>query len=435
MRAWFLVAVLCSLRPAATLADDDSSQWSLHGQATYISQEKPAFHAAYSGSNSLKPEHEASYSFTATIFAGARLWAGGEGFVNVEGVQGVPFSNMSGLGGFTNGELQKTAGPSLSWYRARLFMRQTIGYGGGTEEITDDKNQFASLVDKRRLVLFVGNLAAGDLFDTNRYAHDPRTDYVNWAVIDSGAYDYAADARGYTSGIAAEWHDSGWILRMGRFAEPKESNGLPLDFNIARHYGDQIELEVPTRLAGHDGKLRLLAFRNVAIMARYRDALDRALAQRGVPALAAVRRRTQKVGAALNLEQEIGPGLGAFFRASWNDGQTETYSYTEIDGAVAGGVVIEGRYWGRPADEFGFSLVQDDISHAHRDYLASGGLGFFLGDGRLSYRPERIVGSYYSVGVAKHVFFTVDAQRVRNPGYNANRGPANFFGVRLHAEF
>lgn len=428
-----IVALLC-LSPCC-MADDDSKPWSFHAQATYIAQEKPSFHAAYTGPNSLIPQHEESYSFSTTLYGGARLWSGAEGYVNIEGVQGVPFSGMAGLGGFTNGELQKTAGPTLTWYRARLFVRQSFGFGGGSEKVDDAANQLGGTFDRRRLVITAGNVAIPDLFDTNRHAHDPRTDFANWALIDSGAYDYAADARGYTWGIAAEWHDLGWTLRAGRFAQPRQSNGLPLDPNIGTHYGDQVELELPTSALGRDGKVRLLAFRNVAIMGRYRDALALGAQLGQPPDIALVRRRNQKYGGAVNIEQSLASGIGAFGRASWNNGQTETYAFTEIDRSVAAGVASEGRFWGRPADEAGLAVVRNELSPAHRDYLAAGGLGFFLGDGRLRYQAEQVAELYYNVTPLKQLLLTFDAQRIRNPGYNADRGPANFYGVRVHFEF
>lgn len=435
MNRFIAAAVLAAASVGSCLADDGSEAWSVHGQATYIAQHKASFPAPYSGANSLSPETATSYSFSTTLFVGRRLWQGAEAYGNLEGVQGVPFSNLTGLGGFTNGELQKTAGPQLIWYRARLFLRQTFGFGGGTETLEADKNRLASNVDQRRLVLTVGNLAITDLFDDNRFAHDPRTDFMNWSLIDSGAYDFAADARGYTWGVAAEWHDLDWALRAGRFLEPGQSNGMALDTRISRHYGDQLELEKDVNVAGKDGKIRVLAFHNVGVMGRYRDALAVGHALGQPPDLALVRRRNAKWGAALNVEQELGGDIGAFGRVSWNNGQTETYSFTEIDRSIALGAAFGGTRWGRKNDELGLALVRNGLSAAHRDYLAAGGLGFFLGDGRLNYRPEQIGELYYNLGFGKAVKLGVDAQRVANPGYNADRGPVNFYGVRAHAEF
>jgi hypothetical protein len=432
------VSFLAAVVPAAAMAQapvPEDEQWSLHAQATYIYQKKPAFTSPYEGTNSLTGQPARDYSFTTTIFAGARLWKGGEAYANLEGVQGVPISELTGLGGLTNGELQKTAGPKLNWYRARLFLRQTVGFGGGIEPVEADKNQLGGTVDKRRLVITAGNLAVMDIFDTNKFAHDPRTDFMNWSLITSGAYDFAADSRGYSWGIAAEWYDEGWAARIGRFAQPKESNGLPLDFRLFRHYGDQIELERAVELAGRPGKLRVLLFRNVAVMGRFRDALAEAKATGGPPDLTRVRRLTSKYGIAANAEQELTDELGGFVRASWSNGQAETYAFTEIDRSVAAGLMLKGKQWKRDKDELALAFVVNGLSAAHRDYLAAGGLGFFLGDGRLNYRTEQIAEAYYSVALGKSAWLTFDMQRIRNPAYNADRGPASFYAARLHLEF
>ena len=419
----------------ASQTPPEPEQWSLHTQATYIVQNKPAFDAPYSGPASLTPDAAHSYSFTSTLFLGARLWRGGEGYANLEGVQGLPISNLTGLGGLTNGELQKTSGTMLKWYRARAFVRQTFEMGGEKEAVEADKNQLGGAYDKRRLVFTAGNLAVMDIFDNNRYAHDPRGDFLNWALITSGAYDFAADSRGYSWGAAAEWIDDGWALRVGRFAQPKESNGLPLDFRLFRHYGDQVEFERSHEWRGLPGKVRVLVFRNVAVMGRFRDALDAARASGGIPEVADVRRRTSKYGIAANFEQELGGDVGVFGRASWNNGEAETYAFAEIDRSAATGLVLGGKRWGRAEDELGVAFVGNGLSKPHRDYLAAGGHGFFVGDGRLNYRPELIAEVYYSFALYKNSAITLDAQRIRNPAYNADRGPASFYAVRIHLEF
>ena len=430
-----LAALAAAACVTAARGEDAAEQWSLHGQATYGWQHQPSFEAPYTGPHSLQPEAAYGYSFTTTLFGGARLWRGGEGYANLEGVQGVPFSNMTGLGGFPNGELQKTAGPQLKGYRARLFVRQTFGFGGGTERLDADANQLGGEADRRRLVITAGNFAVSDLFDTNRYSHDPRTDFFNWSLMDSGAYDFAADARGYTWGAAIEWRDLGWAVRAGRFMQPQEPNGLPLDTRILEHHGDQLEFEKPVAIGEHAGIFRVLAFRNVAIMGRYRDALALAQATGATPDLALVRRREAKWGGVLNVEQEVARDLGVFLRASWNDGGTETYAFTEIDRSVALGTAIDGVPWRRPADRLGLAFVSNEISGAHRDYLAAGGLGFFLGDGRLDYRPEQVFEGFYRMALGAHAAITGDVQHIRNPGYNADRGPVLFYGLRVHAEF
>ena len=405
-------------------------------QATYVWQRKSPFAAPYSGPHSLSPDREKSYSLTATAALGTRTWRGGEVYFNPEVAQGVPLSGLTGLGGFTNGEIARTSGPSATFYRARLFARQTWGLGGGGEKLESDANQLAGSVDRRRLVLTAGNLSVLDIFDDNSFSHDPRTQFLNWSLMTHGAYDYAADARGYSWGLALEYLSDDWTLKAGRFIQPKEPNQLALDPRIFRHYGDQIEIERVHAFADRPGKLRFLAFRNVARMARYQDALDLAAQVGGPPDINAVRTVERvKRGIGLNLEQEISPSVGLFGRASWADGQTETYAFTEIDRSLSGGVSVKGGAFGRARDTLGIAYVRNALSTAHRDYLAAGGLGFFLGDGALDYRPENILETYYSLNVVKDFWFSVDFQRISNPGYNADRGPATVISGRLHYGF
>jgi high affinity Mn2+ porin len=403
-------------------------------QATYVWQGKPAFPAAYSGQNSLSSAAERSHSFTATAFLGARTWSGGEVYFDPEVALGAPLSNLTGLGGLTNGEMARTSGRNPTFYRARLFLRQTWGLGGEAEQLDADQNQLAGKVDAKRLVFTAGNVSALDIFDGNAYSHEPRRQFLNWALYTHGAWDFPADARGYSWGAALEYIAPGWALRAGRFLQPRQSNGLQLNFSAANSYGDAIELERGYTLGGQPGRVRLLAFRNRADMGGFRDAL--ALAAPGAaPDLAPTRRFRDKRGYGLNVEQGLGKSVGTFLRASRNDGDTETYAFTEIDRSLSGGVLIKGAAWRRGDDSVGLALARNDLSQAHRDYLAAGGMGFFLGDGRLDYRPEKIVEAFYDLQLHKRVALALDWQRVANPGYNADRGPVTVWGLRLHSEF
>lgn len=412
--------------------------WNAHFQATYVWQRKNAFPAAYSGKNSLTSDREKSYSFSTTAFFGFRPWAGGELYFNPEAARGVPLSNLQGLGGFSNGEIARTSGPTLKFYRARLFLRQTWGMGGGSDKVESDQNQLAGYADKRRFVLTVGNVAVPDIFDDNSYSHDPRTQFLNWSIMSHGAYDFAADARGYTWGVAGEWFYDDWVIRAGRFTQPDEPNQQPMDLRIFKHYGDQIELERAHKIGDQPGKLRLLAFHNRTKMSRYQDALNLAASTGAgtVPSINLVRTGEQdKYGVGVSLEQAITSDIGVFGRASWADGKTETYAFTEIDHSVSGGTLIKGGSWGRAQDALGFAFARNGLSKVHREYLADAGMGFFIGDGALNYRPEQIYEAFYSVAVNKAVSVTFDLQHIRNPAYNANRGPVNLGAVRLHAEF
>ena len=402
-------------------------------QATYVWQGKPSFQAAYSGPNSLSSAGERSHSLTATAFLGTRTWRGGEIYFDPEVALGAPLSNLTGLGGFTNGEIARISGRNPTFYRARLFLRQTWGLGGETEHLNSDQNQLAGVVDARRLVLTAGNLSVLDIFDGNAYSHEPRRQFLNWALYTHGAWDFPADARGYSWGAALEYIAPGWGLRAGRFLQPRQSNGQQLNFSMANSYGDAIELEHGYEFGGRQGRVRVLTFRNRANMGGFNDAL--ALAGPGESAdLASTRRFRDKRGFGLNMEQDLGSAVGAFLRASRNDGATETYAFTEIDRSLSGGLVVKGALWNRARDSVGVAAVRNELSQPHRDYLAAGGMGFFLGDGRLSYRPEAIIETFYELQLRQHLRLAVDLQRIVNPAYNADRGPVTVWGLRLHSE-
>ncbi len=428
-----LVPALGHAQAAETV---ETENWNAKFQSTYVWQDKRPFSAAYSGPNSLSPNRELSYSFTATAFLGWRPWAGGELYFDPEAAQGVPLSNLTGLGGLTNGEMARTSGPTMKYYRARLFLRQTWGMGGGQEAVESGQNQLAGMVDKRRLVLTAGNLSVTDIFDTNTYNHDPRTQFLNWSIMTHGSYDFAADARGYTWGAALEWYHDDWALRAGRFIQPKLPNQQELDRDIFSHYGDQIELEHSHTLGGQPGAVRLLAFHNRARMSRFQDALNLAASTGTTPDINAVRTGVQgKVGFGINIEQAVNDDVGLFLRASRADGQTETYAFTEIERSISGGALVKGTAWGRGGDTFGVAFARNGLSSVHRRYLEAGGIGFFIGDGRLNYRPEMIYETFYNIKLAKAAWITLDWQYILNPAYNADRGPVNVGSVRLHTEF
>jgi len=431
-----LVLTAASVLPLAAHADDiEEENWGIKGQATYIWQKKPSFDAAYSGTNSLNTRAEKGYSFSGTLFLGLRPWRGGELYFNPEVVQAVPMSGLTGLGGMMDSEQQKGSSPNPTFYRARLFLRQTWGFGGGQQALESAPNQLAGMVDKRRLVLTVGNLSIIDIFDNNAYAHDGRTQFLNWALSTYGAFDYAGDTRGYTWGAAAEYYYDDWVLRGGRFMVPLESNGQRLNTQLTKYHSDQIELEHDHMIGAQPGKVRVLAFRNKEVMGSFSDALTDAASNGGTPDVALVRKGQVKYGYGISLEQSLSDTLGVFAKASRNDGKTETYSFSEIERSLTLGMALKGSSWHRENDTFGLALIQNGLSKAHQDYLAAGGLGVFIGDGRLNYRPERILEAYYSFSVSKGVALTADLQHFYNPAYNADRGPVTVASLRLHAEF
>lgn len=418
-------------------ADARQQDFDLKGQLTYIGQVKPSFRAAYTlpGFNSLSSSKEESHSMTVTAYLGVRLWPGAEAYINEEMVIGVPFSNLTGLAAVPNTELQKASGPTPLFYMPRAFVRQTWGLGGQTQQADSGFNQLAGALEDHRLVLSAGKLSVMDIFDGNAYAHDGRKDFFNWVNVAGGAFDYAADVRGYSIGAAIEYFRDEWVFRAGRFMVPRQSNGLELNYSIMNFHGDQAEIEHAHELAGLPGKARLLLFRNRELMGRFDDALAVATKRGDAPDVANVRRPDTKRGFVLNLEQSMARDLGVFARLSRNDGKTEMFSYTEVERSVQLGAVLRGDRWGRHGDTLGIARTVNGLSAAHRAYLAAGGVGFLIGDGKLNYRPETLSEIYYSVSLAKAQWLTADWSHIANPAYNADRGPVNVFGVRLHAEF
>lgn len=413
-------------------------KWNAKFQSTFIRQDKAAFNSPYVGQNSLTGPKAQSYSLTATAYLGLRL--GGDAskstelYFNSEAVQGVSLSNLMGLGGLTNGELQKVAGDQISFYRPRIFARQTWGLGGEREMVASGQNQLAGSRDKNRLVLTAGNFSVTDIFDQNNYAHDARTQFMNWSFLTHGAYDYAADARGYTWGLAMEYIQADWAIRGGRFLEPRTSNSLPLNWNIFKSYGDQIEYERSYSVGEQTGKWRVLVFRNVAVMGNFTEALNQAAGTPVPPDFNTTRRSQSKMGIGLSAEQTLSKNMGGFVRASMHDGKTETFSFTEIDRSLSTGVVLSGGAWTRAQDKLGVAWAVNGLSSTHRAYAAAGGMGFFIGDGRLNYKPETITETYYLWALGRQQL-SVNAQFIKNPAYNADRGPVRVVGVRWHTEF
>ena len=406
-------------------------------QTTWIVSRHGAFNSPYVGTNSLQPVFEKAYTWTATAYLGYRPFANTEVYFNPEMIQSNQFSGLHGLGGFNNNENQKSGETTPTFYRARLFARQTWNLGGEKIQLESGANQLAGAVDRDRVVLTVGNFTTPDIFDNNLYAHDARTQFLNWAFYTHLASDFAADARGYTWGAALEYYKNNWVYRIGQFTQPKESNGLYLEHSLTRHGATQIEVEHSHVLFKQPGKVRLLAFRNHANMANFDEALALQKATgAATPELANVRRNQNKIGAGLNIEQSLTNNIGVFGRFGFNNGKTETYQFAEADRSASAGASIKGALWGREKDTVGIAVAHNDISKSHRAYLAAGRLGPFIGDGKLpNYRTERVVEAYYNVALHRHASLAADFQRISNPAYNADRGPVNIFAMRLHLDY
>jgi len=429
------VAAACLIFPVQALwaqqppAADPS--WTLHAQTTFIDQMHPGFAAPYSGANSLDPNQEIRHTLSLTLFLGHALWRGAALYFDPEVTQGGGLSNTTGVAGFPNGEGSRASSASPQYDTARLFIRQVLNLGGASARVDDDQNQVAQAEEENRLTFTLGKMSATDAFDNNAYSHDARTQFLNWSLVDEGAWDYPSDAKGYTGGFTAEWTLPGRTLRWGAFMEPKVANELQLDDRVGRAFGQALEWEEHYAASGRAGALRALAYWNRARMGLYQAALEGSRP----PDVTLSRAYRSKAGAGLEWEQEVADGVGAFARAGFNDGRTETWAYTEIDRSVSAGLSVSGRRWSRPDDTLGIAGVANGLSSEHRRYLESGGYGFILGDGRLSYEPERIAEVYYSWKAARWLAITADYQFVESPAYNRDRGPVNVFAIRAHAEY
>jgi high affinity Mn2+ porin len=410
--------------------------WGLHGQSTFVTQYHPGFHAAFSGPNSLDPQAQARETFDLTLFGGLRLWRGAELWVNPEVDQGFGLSNTLGVAGFTSGEAYKVGADAPYFQLPRLFIRQTINLGGEVAQVEAGLNQLASSQTANRVVVTVGKFSVVDVFDTNRYAHDPRNDFLNWSIIDVGSFDYAADAWGYTYGLAVEWYQQWWTLRTGLFTLSKVPNSKVLDSTPFDQYQIDVEIEARHTLFGQPGKLKLLGFLSHGRMGRYADATAIAL-QTGMPAdIAAVRTAHNRAGVSLNLEQQLTEGLGVFAKAGWSQGAFEAFEFTDINKTVSLGLSVTGARWGRPDDTVGVAVAVNDASGEAKQFFAAGGLGILVGDGQLIHSgPEYILETYYSVAVFKWAKLSLDYQFVGHPAYNRDRGPVSIFGFRAHGEF
>ena len=435
------VILLGFAMPSWCLADtSDVEDTTARYQLTYNWQRHPAYQAAYTGPNSLIAGHETMYTFTTDAFLGFRPWKDGEVYLTPEISQGVPFSNnLVGLGGFTNGEITRAAGPNPTLYRQKLFLRQTWNNGGGTEHVEGGQNQLAGWRDKNRVVLTAGNFSILDVFDPNTYAKDPRTQFMNWGNWTYAAYDYAADARGFGWGFTTEWYQDDWVLRFGRMTGPRNPNDLPIDYAIGKHYGDQLEIEHEHTLYGRPGAVRVMGWRNRAVLASFNDALawlnTHPGQYTGPDALVAVRNGEKiKYGVGINIEQEMSDSTGFFLRTMKADGRTETYAFTEVDASFSSGFLIKGGNWGRSEDSVGLSVMRNMLSTDRRRFLEAGGISYFIGDGKLNYRPEDIFEGFYSFSLGKDCWLTADYQRIQNPAYNADRGPIDVYALRFHLE-
>jgi high affinity Mn2+ porin len=417
----------------------DTSRYWISGQANIILQWHGAFPAKYSGTNSLRPEAENGTSKVYTLYLGYELTSTTEVFFDMESAGGHGLSNALGLAGITNLDVVRNTTLSQDPYVARLMLRQIIPLSDEKVEADRDEFHLATSLPARRLEFRVGKFDLADFFDLNTWGQDSHLQFLNWTVDNDGAYDYAANTRGYTDGVMAEYDDHWFSARFAEALMPKVANGINLDADVARARAENLELQASgKRIAHRDGTVRLLGYLNHANMGNYREAINEYLAsdKSSPPDIIATRQQGRhKYGFELNFEQEIVPDVGVFGRLGWSDGRNESFAYTEDDRTLELGGFTKGTFWQRRNDRAGITFVANGIVAAHQQYLALGGLGFLLGDGGLTYGPEKIFEGFYTAHLWRGFFASFDIQHINNPGYNQARGPVTVPGLRFHVEF
>jgi high affinity Mn2+ porin len=448
------IGLLCGLNPCSAqmasptpqpqgipLPPDQADQvspetWAVHGQATNVWLFQPAFRSPYQGPQSLSPAANARETVDATLYLGVRPWRGGEIWVNPEADQGFGLSNTFGVAGYISGEAYKLGSTTPYYTMPRAFFRQTIDLGGGVEKLQPDLNQLGGTRTANRLVFTIGKYSVVDIFDTNKYAHDPRNDFLNWSVIDGGAFDYAANAWGETYGAAAEWYQDWWTARVGLFDLSVTPNSKYLDNRLLSQAQFVVELEERHKVWDQPGKCKILYWLIRGNLGTYSDALALAAATGQAPSTGAVRNYRSKAGFGLNLEQQMTDDLGLFARVSWSQGSVEEVDFTEINQSLSIGLALAGGRCARPDDTVGLAVAANQISHQAKLYLEAGGLGGIIGDGQLpNAGPEQILEAYYRLAIFGFAQVTGDYQFVNDPAYNRDRGPVSVFGLRLHAQF
>ena len=429
--------------PTVTMAPHaENAMYWISGQANVIFQGRIPFHSPYEGQNSFRNSAEYKTSMVETLFTAVRRSRStryNTDFVfDMEAAQGRGLSQALGLAGFTNLDVVRNPYLGETPYIARYQIHQVIGLTDKTTEQEPGPFAVASEVPERRIDLRAGKLTLPDFFDINSIGSDSHLQFMNWTVDNNGAWDYAADTRGYTLGGIAEYDEKIWSVRYGIFAMPVVANGIDMDWAFSRAHGQNGEFELrKSPLRHRRGVTRVLFYANRAHMGTYREAVQAYLA--GIDPTPTITAHEHygalKYGFGYNTEQELTNNLRVFGRFGWNEGQHESFAYTEVDQTVEAGADYAGNAWHRPLDKVAVAVVSNAIKRDHQEYLRLGGLGFLLGDGNLNYGRENIVESYYTWHAWRGLFYSVDVQHINDPGYNRDRGPAWVGSVRAHVDF
>ncbi|MBB5058912.1 hypothetical protein HDF16_003635 [Granulicella aggregans] len=433
--------------PVTVFPHSNTSRFYAAGQTNIIFQADPAFHSPYEGVNSFINRGEYKVSLVGTLYLGMQLRKNPrtetDFLLDFESAGGRGLSEALGIAGFTNLDVVRNPNLGSKPYLARVQLRQTIGLTSKMVEAQRGVFNLATLVPERRFEIRAGKMGLPDSLDINSIGTDSHLQFMNWTVDNNGAWDYAADTRGYTYGVVTEYDDRQWTARYALALMPTVANGIDLDWALRRASGQNFEFESRFPLlrsgAGEGRKtvVRLLGYANHAHMGLYRDAINAYLkGTDAVPDIVTHERNSEvKYGFGLNAEQELSKELRVFGRVGWNEGQHESFAYTEVDQTFEVGGDYAGSRWNRPLDKIGIAFVTNAIKHDHQEYLKLGGHGFILGDGNLSYGREDILEGYYNAHAWRGLFYAFDTQFIDHPGYNTARGPVIVFSVRSHIDF
>lgn len=449
----FTTACIFLLAISKAHSQDSLPRFVCHFQLTTIDQWHGSFHSPYVGPASLLPNPEEAMSLTTTVFTITRLWKNAYFFFDPEISGGKGFSGASGIAGFPNGEIYRVGSPAPQPYIARAYLQQIIPLPGYKYEhlpvtdsitpLTDNdnvENQLPKNIPDKRLVFIIGKYSLADFFDENVYSHDPRHTFLNWALMDNGAWDYPANTRGYTYSALAEYDNNGYAVRMSAALEPTYANGPVLDWHINKTMGYTFEADRHFEINNHEAEIGLLLYENIDRGGNYEQAI--ALKNSGRDTTLNVSHLTaysgnKKYGGGLSFTLALTKKLGILARAGWNDGHTATWTFTEIDQTAALGILINHLLFRKIRNTFGLAILVNGISPEHRDFLNNGGIDYIIGDGKLThYATENILETYYNVAVTRNIALMLDYQYVQNPAYNADRGPVPYIiSGRVHVAF
>src|SRR6195952_824738 len=268
-----ILSIFCEVYAQDALLKD--SGWNFHFQFTGIIQYNPSFQSPYSGQNSFSSKSARAYSVTTTAYIGRKLWTGASLYFNPEMAGGEGLSSTLGIAGFPNGETFRIGAAQPVVYVARLFLKQHFNLDATQLDTLQDANdQLKEIVSRKRITVSLGKFGMADYFDQNGVSHDPRTDFMNWSLMNNGAYDYAANTRGYTGGLILEYFTPGWVIRAGTSLMPVEANGPTLNYNWAKSNSETFEVQKSYNLHGLAGTTRFLFYYNTSKAPSYQSVID-----------------------------------------------------------------------------------------------------------------------------------------------------------------